>query len=95
MTWGRIQDPVDPEPLEELILSRCTGFSLGGKPVGARLCWNLQEAAHAPYFYEGLFSFSQQPIPFGDHYQTWRKDMHRGLQKGEELYYLGKFRMIF
>ena len=33
MAWGRIQDTVDPEPLEQLVFSHCTGYSLGGRAV--------------------------------------------------------------
>ena len=94
MTWGRIQDTVDPEPLEQLVLKHCVGYSLGGKPVKTRMCWTLQEAAHAPHFYEGLFSFSQRPIPFGDHYQTWRAERNKRMQQGKELYYLGNPREL-
>ena len=89
MTWGRIQDPVDPEPLEALILRRCSKFALGGEAVSARMCRSLQEAAGAPYFFEALFSFSQQPIPFGPRYEAWRKRMAERMEKGKELYFLG------
>ena len=89
MVWGRIQDKVDPEPLEQLIMKYCIGYDLGGKPVKTRLCWSLQEAAHAPYFYEGLLSFSQTHIPFGDQYEAWRNDLHEKMQQGKEFYYLG------
>ena len=91
LTWGRIQDTVDPAPLEQLILQHSVNFDLGGKPIKARMCWSLQEAAHEPYFYEALFSFSQKPIPFGvgDQYPAWKLEMHKKMQSGQELYYLG------
>jgi len=84
LTWGRIADTVDPEPLEQLVLQHCIGYDLGGKPVKARVCFSLQEAALAPYFYEGFFSFCQEnPIPFGDGYEAWRAEMDKRMQKGE------------
>ncbi|HLG77673.1 MAG TPA: hypothetical protein VKX46_14745 [Ktedonobacteraceae bacterium] len=89
LTWGRIQDKVDAEPLEQLVLRYCVGDDLGGKPVRARVCRSLQEAAHAPYFYEGFFSFCQEHIPFGEQYEAWSKQMNDRMQAGEELYYLG------
>jgi hypothetical protein len=89
MTWGRIQRAVDPEPLEQLVLRYCMRNDLGGNPLKARMCRTLQEASHAPYFYEALFSFSQTHIPFGERYQTWRSELNERMQRGEELYYLG------
>lgn len=89
ITWGRIQHPVDPKPLEQLVLQHSADWDLGGKPVKARVCWSLQEAAREPYFYECFFSISQKTIPFGDHYADWRAEMNKKMQAGEELYYLG------
>src|SRR5215469_14031149 len=77
MTWGRIQHPVDPEPLEQLVLRHSLKNDLGGTPLKARLCPTLQQASHAPYFYEALFTFSQTPIPLGDQYETWRSEERR------------------
>ncbi|SRR5258706_3388440 len=90
LTWGRIQDTVDPEPLEQLILQQSTKFDLGGKPVRATLCMSLQEAAHEPYFYECFFLMCQKPIPFGNQYDVWKTEMGRKMRSGKELYYLGK-----
>jgi hypothetical protein len=89
MTWGRIQHPVDSEPLEQLVLRYCLQHDLGGDPLKARMCRTLLEASHAPYFYEALFSFSQTHIPFGDQYEAWRSALNERMQHGEELYYLG------
>ena len=90
LTWGRIQHTVDPEPLEQLILKLSVGYDLGGKPVKARVCRSLQEAAHAPYFYEGFFSFCQKErIPFGDQYEAWKAEISKKMQAGKEIYYLG------
>ena len=89
LTWGRIQHAVDPEPLEQLVLKHCSGDDLGGEPINARVCLTLQEAVHAPYFYEGFFSFCQDPLPSEDEYEAWRARMNQRMQQGEELYYLG------
>lgn len=95
MTWGRIQDIVDPEPLEQLVFKYCTDYGLGGKPVKARMCYSLQEAAHAPFFYETFFSFCQEPIPPAKKYQAWKKKIKKRMQKGEELAYLGNPNQVF
>ena len=90
LTWGRIQDSVNPKPLEQLIFAHCTSFALEGTPVKATLCSTLQEARSETYFYEYLFMMGQQIIPFGrKKYWKWRKKMNKKMQKGKELYYLG------
>ena len=89
LTWGRIQDKVDPEPLQQLIFDHCKIFDLGGIPIKATFCFNLQEAASAPYFYECFFMMGQQIIPFGRRYARWRKQMDKKMRDGKELYYLG------
>lgn len=89
LTWGRIQDSIDPEPLEQLILDHCKAYDLGGTPVKACLCGTIQEAVSAPYFYEGFFFMGQQTIPFGKKYKKWKKQMDKKMQAGKELYYLG------
>jgi hypothetical protein len=90
LTWGRIQDTVDPAPLAALVLEHSTGCTLGGKPVRARVCHTLQEAAKETYFYECLFSMAQRPIPFGDGYAAWREERGRLMAEGRELWYLGR-----
>lgn len=91
LTWGRIQDKIESEPLERLILEQCKGFGLGGKPVRARLCLSLQEASREPYFYECFFMICQQKIPFGDGYDKWKKEMDKKMNNGKELYLLGSY----
>lgn len=88
MTWGRIQDAVEPEPLERLIWERCRKFDLGGTPVRAYFCGTLREAVERPYFYEYLFMMGQEKIPFGRRYKRWRKGMNKKMLEGMELYYL-------
>jgi hypothetical protein len=89
LTWGRIQDPVDPKPLEALILDQCHKFALDGRAKSARLCRSLQEAASEPGFYECFFDMCQEKIPFGeDTYPEWRVGMDRQMQSGKQIYYL-------
>jgi hypothetical protein len=90
MTYGRIQDPVDPAELEAIVLDHSRGFSLGGTPVSARVCASLQEARDEPYFFEALVSFSLSPIPFGDGYPAWRSSMDEQMRNGKQLSYLGR-----
>jgi len=89
LTWGRIQDPVDPQPLEALSLQAAAHFSLGGRPVRARVCRTLGEAAAQPYFFEALLTFAQQPIPVGDGYEAWRRERAAAMAEGREFYFLG------
>ena len=91
VTWGRIQDPVDPAPLEALVLRVADHFALPGTPVSARVCDTLQEAREAPLFFEALFEFAQRPIPFGDGYEAWRERADRLMQEGKEVYAVGPF----
>lgn len=89
VTWGRIQDAVDPGPLEELTQRIATRFSIGGRPVSARVCANLREAARQPDFYEALLTFAQKPIPYGEGYDEWRRETADKMAEGREFYFLG------
>jgi hypothetical protein len=92
ITWGRIQDPVDPVPLEQLLLSVADHFALPGTPMSARLCESLQDAKEAPFFYEALFDFAQKPMPFGPGYQKWRRRTDKLMRHGKEIYAVGPFK---
>lgn len=92
LTWGRIQDAVDPEPVCEVVLSAARDFSLGSEPVRARVCETLREAAEsaeAPYFWECFLKFCQRPIPFGENYQDWRAARDEAMSRGKEIAYCG------
>jgi hypothetical protein len=89
LTWGRIQDPVDPEPLAEVVLRNAPRFSLGGEPLSARVLRDLRPAASAPYFLESFFQMCQQTIPYGPDYETWRERVAAEQEEGESLWYLG------
>ena len=53
------------------------------------MCSTLQEAALAPYFYEGLFAMAQQPIPFGEGYEAWRDQRDEAMRAGKEMWDCG------
>ena len=92
LTFGRIQDTVDPTAVCELVLAHAGQYTLGGEPVSATLCRTLREAAtseDAPYFYEGLLSLGRTAISFGDNYPTWRAQVAAEMQAGKYLYYCG------
>lgn len=89
LTWGRIQDPVDPGPLETLAMRVVGKFATPGTPVRARVCDSLQEAREAPYFFEHFFGFCQKQIPFGDGYEAWRERMDERMRAGHEIASLG------
>jgi len=90
MTWGRIQDPVDPGPLETLTLRASSGFRLNGRPVKARVCSSLREAAGEPYFYEALLAFARESIPYGDGYEAWRTAKDSAMGSGKGFVFLGE-----
>jgi len=91
LTWGRIQDRVDPEPLVALMMSVVGRFKTPGVAVSARVCDSLQEASSAPYFFEYYFSFCQHPIPFDDRYDAWRSDMDALMRAGKEIAGVGPY----
>jgi hypothetical protein len=90
MTWGRIQDSVDPQPLEDLVLRHARSNALGGEPVSSQVCTTLQEASQEPYLFEALVSFASRPIPFGPKYEDWRREKAAEMEEGQDLYYLGR-----
>ena len=93
VTWGRIQDAVDPTGVEQVVLAAAQSFATPGKPVTARICRTLQEARDAPYFYEAIISFAQQAIPFGvDTYEPWRASMNDAMRAGKHINFVGPTR---
>ncbi len=88
ITWGRIFDAVDPEPLLQAITPHLSSFGLKNF-TGISLCRSLREASNQPYFYEALWKFGQKKIPFGKNYNSWRKKQKKAIQKGKETSYLG------
>ena len=90
VTFGRVQDPVDPAPLIELVLDHASKFGLDGA-VSARICGSLQEAKEAPYFFEALIAFSTKmaAAALEDDHDRWRTTTDREMRDGRHLYYLG------
>ena len=92
ITWGRIQDAVDPGPVAEVVLSHAHQFQLGAKAVSARVCESLREVAEsscAPYFFEALLRYPVTSIPFGSDYETWRQARSAAMSRGEEIFFCG------
>lgn len=89
LTWGRIQDGVDPRPLAELVLAHANASVLAGTAISARVCRSLKEAADAPYFFECLLGFSLSTIPFGAGYERWRTQIAREMSEGRQIAYCG------
>jgi hypothetical protein len=92
VTWGRIQDRVDPAPVCELVMRHVSEAMLGGEPLAATVCPTLRvaaESSEAPYFFDALVAFSRQKIP-GDRYEEWRREKAEAMANGKELYYCGK-----
>ncbi len=89
LTWGRLFDAVDPEPLIESARMHMSEAALGGEIESVRLCGSLQEARDAPYFFEALVWFGQHSIPHGEGYQAWQARMRSELAEGKQLYFLG------
>ena len=89
VTWGRIQDPVNPRPLELVIMDVASHFAVPGTAASARVCNSLQEARESLHFYEALFAFSQTRIPFGPGYEKWRAGIDALMRQGKEIYYAG------
>ena len=90
VTWGRIQDAVDPRPLEELTLRAASQFALGGQPVSARVCASLQEAAAQPYFFEAVLRMAGRPIPYGAGYDAWKREVAAAMEEGREIYFVSR-----
>jgi hypothetical protein len=91
LTWGRIQDPVDPRPVERVV-RRCLDRRIqpGQAPVGSIvICDSLAEASASTYFYEGLFTFATRGIAFGEDYQEWVAQMRARMEEGKDIFDCG------
>jgi hypothetical protein len=86
--WGRIQDPVNPDPWCATVVR--VARDLGDAPVCARVCRSLREAADtadAPYFYECFMALCRQPIPSGGDFEAWRQSRAEATDHGREVAY--------
>lgn len=90
MTFGRIQDPVDPCELEAIVLKHASNIGLS-HATSAEVCWSLRDARDGPYFYEALLFFAAElaKVP-SRRYERWRRRTAREMSKGKHLWYLGR-----
>jgi hypothetical protein len=86
LTWGRIQDAVDPKPVEQLAAAFMSPRGIVSRTT---VCDSLQEASQCPYFYEALFDMAQRRIPFGDGYEEWVRERDRAMREGREMWDCG------
>ena len=89
MTWGRVQDVVEPESVERVVLTYAQLVGLPAKAVKARLCRSLQEASHQPFFYECFFLMCQMRVPYGPDFDAWKAARAAAMKEGREIYWLG------
>lgn len=89
LTWGRIQDPVDPAPLERIVLGHCRTHDLGGEAVSAQVCWSLQDARNSTYFCEALIHLAAESPGPGTR-SAWRARVAAEMDEGRHLYFLGR-----
>src|SRR5664280_911655 len=90
ITWGIIQNIVDPSELESFVLRRSQRCSMGGEPVRAEICDTLREPSSQRYFCKAPVKFSQNTVPVGETYQEWRNMKDLKMESGGEIYYLGR-----
>ena len=88
VTWGRVCDRTDPEPLFKAIKKNLSKFGIT-ELVSISICETLQEVSSFPYFYEALFVFAQQKQIDDANYAAWRIKKKKAIEQGEEIYFLG------
>src|SRR4051794_40568814 len=87
LTWGRTFDRVDPEPLLAAVRPNLPQWGLH-HVRSLELCYSLQDASSAPYFYEAFFMMSQERIPFGPKYKSWQAAKRKRISTGKNIWYL-------
>jgi len=90
LTFGRIQDTVDPGPLEAIVLRHCGKFGLRDA-VSAEVCWSLQDASQQTYFHEGVSQITAKRAVaiLTEDYFDWRNRIRDEMETGRHLYYCG------
>lgn len=88
VTWGRVFDRVDPEPLLEAIKLNLKIFGIK-ELESIEVCDTLQEVSGFPYFYEAIFKFARDIIPKNMLYENWCKKKRQAILEGEDIYFLG------
>jgi hypothetical protein len=89
LTWGRVFDPVNGGDLLGVVGAQLGQYGVDRKIATSRVCATLQEAAQAPYFFEGFMYFCHRPIPYGDEYDRWKTKVRSEMEEGRGVYYLG------
>jgi len=90
LTWGRVFDPTDPEPLKVAVA--CAAAKRFGfhDIISIEICESLQDAAGHKYFFEALFALGYKSMPFGRRsHKFWAAKMRRAIRSGKELHLLG------
>lgn len=85
LTWGRLFDAVESDQLLQGVKIGVSAFGVN-EVIDLELCDSLASGAHEPYFYEALFSFAQQPIPYGPKYKKWVQQKRSEIIAGKSLF---------
>jgi hypothetical protein len=88
VTWGRVFDPVDPQPLLSAVRPALSRFGLS-TIRRLEVCSTLQEASEQPYFFEALLAFSQKRVPSAKARRAWSAARRKQIAAGKDIYYLG------
>ena len=89
LTWGRIQDSVDPGPVAAVVLRNAHRFAIDGEPESARLLWTLHPAVDTPGFWDAFFDMCQPGKVGTRRFSRWRKKIAELQEQGKEIWYLG------
>ena len=89
LTWGRVFDPIAEADLLAVVSAQLAQYGVDGQAATSRVCATLQEAAQAPYFFEGFMHFCHRPIPYGEGYDSWRAKTRSEMEDGHGVDYLG------
>jgi hypothetical protein len=89
MTWGRVFDRTDPQPLLDAVGRHLPQFGLS-EPRHLEICATLQEAREEPYFFEALVLFARQPAIDAAHRAEWEARCRERVNSGKDIYHLGK-----
>ncbi|MBI1870247.1 MAG: hypothetical protein HYS07_03535 [Chlamydiae bacterium] len=91
LTWGRVFDRLDPEPLLAAVSHSLVNFGLK-KVVEMNVCECLQEVSGHAYFFEALVAMSRKQIPTqGSKYKAWLMTKRKEITRGKEIYYIGYY----
>jgi hypothetical protein len=87
MTWGRLVSNVEDDWLAAAFL-RSLPEEKQVEVSAIHVCESLAEIQKGRYFFEGLFSFCQQRIPFGAEYAQWKAERRAELENGAGTFYV-------